>query len=125
MLKHCYISDSEEVYKVMTIIEDRRGSEEFLLMPFQSNNSNQLLQNKSNLFIIITITTLDSLQVAVKKELVIPIHNIDELLNPPSDLIKLIQVDRPGILSTLKTRFMNDTIYTRYEIIFVSVIIFI
>ena len=58
----------------------------------------------------------DLSQIVVKKYSVILIKNIDELLNPPTDLIKLIQVDRPGILLTLKSRFMNDFIYTRFQI---------
>jgi myosin heavy subunit len=40
------------------------------------------------------------------------IGSMDELDNPPSDLIKLIYVHRPGILHTLRSRFLQDQVYT-------------
>lgn len=41
-----------------------------------------------------------------------PIASLDELKNPPPDLIKLMMVNLPGILNALRHRFESDLIYT-------------
>jgi myosin heavy subunit len=41
-----------------------------------------------------------------------PIASLDELYNPPPDLIKLMMVNLPGILNALRHRFERDFIYT-------------
>lgn len=51
----------------------------------------------------------------------VPIDSIWELQNPPSDLIKLMYVQRPTILYTLRQRFMRDEIYTAIGPILVAI----
>lgn len=41
-----------------------------------------------------------------------PVESLEELSHPPSDLIQLGDVHRPGILHTLHQRFLKDLVYT-------------
>ena len=41
-----------------------------------------------------------------------PIASLEELNNPPADLIKLMTVNLPSILNALKYRFSRDCMYT-------------
>lgn len=51
-------------------------------------------------------------QTRVPEQDTIPVHSIDELENPPTDLIKLQHVHQATILHTLRSRFSKDQIYT-------------
>jgi myosin heavy subunit len=48
----------------------------------------------------------------VKANEVTSISEINELLNPPADLVRLSDVHRPGILFTLRQRYAEDQIYS-------------
>ncbi len=87
--KYCFIPDEKDVFKVAEVVS------------FGDVNEDVTVQD-----------LVDKKRVTIKKALIVPIGSMSELENPPSDLIKLIHVHRPGILHTLKTRFMKDCIYT-------------
>ncbi|KAJ1429887.1 P-loop containing nucleoside triphosphate hydrolase protein [Ochromonadaceae sp. CCMP2298] len=55
---------------------------------------------------------LQTQHVTLKASEAVPIADLQELNNPPADLIKLAAVHRPGILHTLRSRFQADEIYT-------------
>lgn len=57
----------------------------------------------------------------VKLSTITPIYNMEEIRNPPSDLIKLAIVNQPSILHTLRVRFRNDRIYTSVGPILVAI----
>lgn len=86
-LRYCFIPDEKEIFKVAQIL---------------SNTEKDLIVKD----------VADNRQLTINESLVVPIGSLEELHHPPSDLIKLIHVHRPGILHTLKTRFMKDLIYT-------------
>lgn len=69
--------------------------------------SHDAIQNEITVFEIISGKTVN-----IKHADLSPIGSTDEIDNPPSDLIKLMYVHRPGILNTLRTRFLKDKIYT-------------
>jgi myosin heavy subunit len=87
---YCFINDPETVYKLVKIIS-RNVVDKTLTVADYDNPSKQ---------------------VKVKEDTTIPVGSIEELENPPADLIKLQYVNRPGILHTLRSRFMHDLIYT-------------
>jgi myosin-5 len=96
---YCFINDTETVYKLVKIIQ--RNQDDKTLTVGDIDNSSR--------------------QVRVKEDTTTPVGSIEELENPPSDLIKLQYVNRPGILQTLRSRFMNDLIYTSIGQILVAI----
>ena len=88
-LQHCFIPDSKDVYVIAKIIEYLDSTNQIVVKDLKSNRN-----------------------VTLKKNEITLIGSMEELDHPPSDLIKLVHVNRPGILHTLRTRFMNDQIYT-------------
>lgn len=87
--QYCFIPDVETVYKLVRIV--RRNNDGTITIAEIENSSKQL---------------------QVKEDTTTPVGSIEELEHPPEDLIKLQHVNRPGILHTLRSRFMNDKIYT-------------
>ena len=85
----CFVPDAETVYKLVRIIQ--RHGDGFMTVSDLDNSSRQS---------------------RVKEELATPVGSVQELDHPPQDLIKLQYVNRPAILHTLRSRFMNDQIYT-------------
>lgn len=91
--KICWIPDEVNVYAVAEVIDESGDM-------YSVNAVNDDLTKK------------DTQIVSVKQSLTFPIEVPDELVSPPSDLIQLSDVHRPGILHTLKHRFRQDRIYT-------------
>jgi myosin I len=56
----------------------------------------------------------------IATSLTFPIDSLEELSHPPSDLIQLNDVHRPGILHTLQERFRQDLVYTSIGPILIS-----
>jgi myosin-5 len=96
---YCFINDTETVYKLVKIIQ--RNKDDGTLTVCDIDNSSR--------------------QTRVKEDSTTPVGSIEELEHPPSDLIKLQYVNRPGILQTLRSRFMNDLIYTSIGQILVAI----
>ena len=88
-VKFCFVPDEKDVFAIAEITQHNAEKKEATVSLVKGNK------------------TLN-----VKYENVVPIGSMEELDNPPSDLIKLIYVHRPGILHTLRSRFMQDQIYT-------------
>jgi myosin heavy subunit len=87
--KYCFIPDEKEVFVIAEITQRNDAKREA------------------------TVAVVKTKKVAtLKYDLLVPIGSMEELDIPPSDLIKLIYVNRPGILHTLRSRFMQDRIYT-------------
>lgn len=89
MTEFCFIPNATEVFTLAEIISRDSVKKEAVVHEIKSGKS-------------VTMKIAD----------LTPIASMDELDNPPSDLIKLIYVHRPGILNTLRTRFLKDQIYT-------------
>lgn len=96
--RYCFVPDSKEVFIICSVI----GA--------SSDNTTVTLREVSG-----SSKTLTS-----KASDVVPIISMQELDSPPSDLIKLIHVNRPAILHTLRTRFLRDCIYTSIGSILVA-----
>lgn len=89
IVRYCFIPDEKEVFAIAEIKQRNAEKREATVSLLKGNK---------------TLT--------MKYENMVAIGSMDELDNPPSDLIKLVYVHRPGILHTLKSRFMQDRIYT-------------
>lgn len=103
--RYCFVPDSKEVFIICSVIGTSSDNttltlKEVSLSGNSNNNNNRTLTSKAS----------D----------VIPIVSMQELDSPPSDLIKLIHVNRPAILHTLRTRFLRDCIYTSIGSILVA-----
>lgn len=85
----CWVADAAEVFCVASIISS--SDDEYTI---QRHKTPKPKEEK------------------VKQSATHPIDSLDELQDPPSDLIQLTDVHRPGILHTLRTRFEQDIIYT-------------
>jgi len=88
-VQYCFVPDEKEVFAIAEITQRNPDKQEATVSLVKGHK---------------TLT--------VKYENVVAIGSMEELDNPPSDLIKLVYVHRPGILHTLRTRFMEDRIYT-------------
>lgn len=97
---YCYVPDEKEVFSVAQIISKTVNEKETILLVQDVNSKRQF---------------------SVKEATTVAVGSLEELQNPPSDLIKLIHVHRPGILHTLKSRFQKDEIYTSIGPILVAV----
>lgn len=86
--RYCFVPHETEIFKIVEIVASTGG--ELTVVDLQDK---------------LKRSTINESQV-------VPIGSVEEMNNPPSDLIKLIHVHRPGILHTLKTRFFKDLIYT-------------
>lgn len=87
--RFCFVPDEKEVFVIAEIAQRHEAKRE----------ASVTVQNSRK-----TVT--------VKYDSIVPIGSMEELDNPPTDLIKLVFVNRPGILHTLRTRFLQDRIYT-------------
>lgn len=88
-VRYCFVPDEKEVFAIAEITQRNADKAEATVSLLKGNKT-----------------------VLVKYENIVAIGSMEELNNPPSDLIKLVYVNRPGILHTLRTRFMQDSIYT-------------
>ncbi len=88
---YCFIPDAETVFKLVKVLEKSENDKTLTVVDFERQNSPP---------------------VKVKEETTVAVGSLEELENPPSDLIKLQYVHRPGILHTLRSRFSKDEIYT-------------
>lgn len=86
----CFIKDPDLVFKLVKINER------------QSNGT----------LVVSDLDSTNTKQARVPEQDTIPVHSIDELENPPTDLIKLQHVHQATILHTLRSRFSKDQIYT-------------
>jgi myosin V len=93
-MKYCWYPDETNVYGIAEIINE--SGDEFSVQPVSAEN----------------LTPTASRPFSVKSKSTFIVDSTEELLLPPSDLIQLIDVHRPGILHTLKHRFQQDKIYT-------------
>lgn len=89
MSMYCFIRDNETVFKLVKIVE-----------------------KSSDGTLTVTDPERPTAQQRVKEADTIAVGSIEELENPPSDLIKLNYVHPAGILHTLRSRFQKDLIYT-------------
>lgn len=87
--KYCFIPDEKEVFVIAEIVNRNADKREATVSVVKSKKTATL-----------------------KYDLITPIGSMEELDDPPTDLIKLVYVNRPGILHTLRSRFMQDRIYT-------------
>lgn len=87
--KFCFVPDDKEVFVIAEIAQRNPAKKE----------------------LTVTVTKTKKI-LTLKYESAVPIGSMEELDNPPTDLIKLVYVNRPGILHTLRSRFMQDRIYT-------------
>lgn len=94
-LSYVYVKDPVSVYKPMRVVSTNSDRREYCIQNIQS----------------IGLQTNDPI-VTVKIDDTYPIASLDELTNPPPDLIKLMIVNLPGILNSLRHRFERDLIYT-------------
>eukprot|EP01033_Poteriospumella_lacustris_P012546 gene12547-8968_t len=86
----CFMKDPDLVFKLVKINE-RQSNGTLVVSDFDSSSTKQT---------------------RVPEQDTIPVHSIDELENPPTDLIKLQHVHQATILHTLRSRFSKDQIYT-------------
>lgn len=91
-MNYCWIPDDQNVYGIAQIIENTVDELQVRKYPSEKNRQNEKFK--------------------IKATSTFPIYSIDELNTPPSDLIQLTDVHRPGILHTLRFRFEKDLIYT-------------
>lgn len=91
-VQHCFVRDAETVFKLVKINE--RSPDGNLLVSEVVSSGGSGKQTREN--------EADA----------IPVHSIEELENPPTDLIKLHHVHQATILHTLRSRFYKDQIYT-------------
>ncbi len=89
---HCFIKDPDTVFKLVKIV-DRLPDGNLLVVDNLADRG-------------------EGKQLRVKEQDTIPVHSIEELENPPTDLIKLHHVHQATILHTLRSRFSKDQIYT-------------
>lgn len=87
--KFCFIPDEKEVFVISEITQRDAAKRE----------------------LIVTVAKTRKI-LTIKYDNAVPIGSMEELDNPPTDLIKLVYVNRPGILHTLRTRFIQEHIYT-------------
>lgn len=92
--KYCWYPDDSNVFGIAEILSE--SGDEYTLQAISAEN----------------LTPVSSRTFSNKSKSTFIIDSTDELLNPPSDLIQLIDVHRPGILHTLRHRFQRDKIYT-------------
>ena len=97
--RYCFVPDSKEVFIICSVIGTSNDSTTLTLREVSGSVSRTLTSKASD---------------------VVPIISMQELESPPSDLIKLIHVNRPAILHTLRTRFLRDCIYTSIGSILVA-----
>ena len=95
--KHCFIPDPESVFKLVEIVEHNVLEESVTVKEYHHGDNT---------------ASSSSANTKVKKDKVIPIGSLEELENPPADLIKLQEVHGASILHTLRSRFQKDCIYT-------------
>lgn len=89
-VSHCFIPDTETVFKIVKVID----------------------RNSDGTFTVVDAERPDTRPQRIKQNDCIEIHSIEELQNPPTDLIKLQNVHQATILHTLRSRFSKDFIYT-------------
>ena len=97
--RYCFVPDSKEVFIICSVIATSSDNTTVTLREVSGSVSRTLTSKASD---------------------VVPIISMQELDSPPSDLIKLIHVNRPAILHTLRTRFLRDCIYTSIGSILVA-----
>ena len=97
--RYCFVPDSKEVFIICSVIGTSNDNTTLTLREVSGSVSRTLTSKASD---------------------VVPIISMQELEIPPSDLIKLIHVNRPAILHTLRTRFLRDCIYTSIGSILVA-----
>ena len=95
----CFVPDSKDVFIICSVIGTSNDNTTLTLREVSGSVSRTLTSKASD---------------------VVPIISMQELESPPSDLIKLIHVNRPAILHTLRTRFLRDCIYTSIGSILVA-----
>ena len=95
---HCWVPDEVNVFKVALIVN--RGDKEVGVVDINVTTGQP---SKATYSVPVSSTH--------------KIFSLDELRTPPSDLIQLTDVHRPGILHALRYRFERDLIYTRYKTI--------
>jgi myosin-5 len=88
---YCFIPDTETVFKLVKVLERNESDKTLTVVDYERQNGPSM---------------------KVKEETTVTVGSLEELENPPSDLIKLQYVHRPGILHTLRSRFYKDQIYT-------------
>jgi myosin-5 len=96
---HVFIDDEEDLFAPALIIERDEAANQLTV---------QDLRNEDR---VVTVAT----------ENTYPIGSLEELEDPPTDLILLSIVHRPAILHTLRSRFFEDQIYTNVGAILVSI----
>lgn len=89
MNSYCFIRDNETVFKLVKINEKTADGS-----------------------LTVSDPEKPTIQLRVKASDTVAVGSIEELENPPSDLIKLNYVHPAGILHTLRSRFKQDQIYT-------------
>lgn len=95
---HVFVSDQKDVFRVCEVLEER-GTDDLFVKPHFDTTA----------------------PFVVKKATTFPIPSINELQDPPTDLIKLVQVHPASILFTLRSRFARDNIYTSIGPILVTI----
>lgn len=115
-MQYCYVKDSIDLYKAVKIIKWDDIKKTVSTIPI-SNEERQLTSTEVSKFTYIadsnnSNSSNNSEEVVYNAADVFPIPSLEELLYPPSDLIKLIVVHPPGILNSLRLRFLQNTIYT-------------
>jgi myosin heavy subunit len=91
---HCWVPDERNVFKVALIVD--RGDKEVGVVDIDMSSGQS---TKAKYSVPVSSTH--------------KIFSLDELHTPPSDLIQLTDVHRPGILHALRYRFERNLIYTR------------
>lgn len=91
MSKYCFVSDAESIFKLVKIVDAGRNGK-------------------------ITVVDADPKKqgapLSVNEKDCVLVESIEELENPPNDLIKLRNVHQATILHTLRSRYFQDRIYT-------------
>jgi myosin heavy subunit len=100
----CWAPDEQEVYRLVKIIREDTNGGKYQVAHYS-------LASLSAAEKTVTISSAGTY----------PVHNLDELSSPPSDLIQLYEVHPPGILHALRTRFAHNLIYTSIGPILVSI----
>lgn len=87
--QYCFVPDPLDLFKPYRVIR-KHGTDEISVADI---NNSHIIKN-----------------VQIKD--VVPITDLSDIQEPPCDLIKLTEVNRPGILHALRHRFKSDFIYT-------------
>lgn len=89
--KYCFLPDDKEVFKIVEILERNVEKSQLIVRDLGQSSAPSK-----------TVPLTDA----------IPVGSLDEIEDPPSDLIKLDFVHGAAILQTLRSRFEKDFIYT-------------